>query len=398
MRWLGACVILMASSIAALPAEPGLVIAGPSEPVFDWASERCATWDIPDTPARAWRGADGRIRLISGSEQSRMETGSALDRLSRDCRILLESSEEDDPAAYDDRAWIAATFTDGTHVEALVHVEYHGHERPSRCPAARYADCWRNAIVQVISDDGGASFSADAPGAGLVAALPYPYDGDQEGRQGYFNPSNILRDGDHLYVFVFAEAVGAQKRGACLLRRRVAGGAGDWRAWDGAGFTRSFVDPYRSAVADPAAHVCVPVEGVTSTISSVVRHAPSGLYVAVTARGRTGPDGARRSGVYWMSSPDLLRWSEPELLLEAPLLWRRDCAAPFAYAYPALLDARSASPNFDTVADAFWLYLVEMRLNETCGVGPDRDLIRLPVRWHAPEVQRRARPAPRRDP
>ena len=39
-----------------------------------------------------------------------------------------------------------------------------------------------------------------------MAALPYPYDGALGRRAGYFNPSNILRDGDYLYAFVFAEA------------------------------------------------------------------------------------------------------------------------------------------------------------------------------------------------
>lgn len=395
---LAAMTVTVTSGAPARSAEPGLVLAGPSELVFDWESERCARWDIPDTPARAWRGKDGRVRLVAGSEQSRMAVGETLDQLTRACRVLHAGAQDQDPAAYDDRAWIASTFTsDGTRVEALVHVEYHGHLRPSRCPAARYSECWRNAIVQVVSEDGGASFSANAPGAGLVATLPYAYDGDQPGREGYFNPSNILRDGDHLYAFVFAEAVGAQRRGPCLLRRAVTGGAADWRAWDGAGFTRAFVDPYRTTVHDPAEHVCAPIAGIGSTISSVVRHAQSGLYIAVTPTVRSDIAGIRRSGIYWMTSPDLIRWSEPEMLLAVPLLWRRDCAAPYAYAYPALLDAESTSPNFDTVDDALWLYLVEMRLNGDCAIGPDRDLVRLPVRWRAPAAPVRALPERRPD-
>ena len=72
------------------------------------------------------------------------------------------------------------------------------------------------------------------------------------------------------------------------------------------------------------------------------------------------------SGVWWMTSPDLLSWSEPALLWQVPLLWRRDCAAPAAYAYPSLLDPASPARNFDSVGGAFWLYLVEMPLGPGC--------------------------------
>jgi hypothetical protein len=72
------------------------------------------------------------------------------------------------------------------------------------------------------------------------------------------------------------------------------------------------------------------------------------------------------------------------LLWEAPLLWRRDCKAPAAYAYPSLLDAASPSPNFDVVGHTFWLYLVRMPLDADCRVGPERDLVRMRVSWPAP--------------
>ncbi len=67
---------LAASGAAALAEAP--TVAGPAEIVFDWTRERCARWDIPDTPARAWRGADGSVALLSGSEQSRAARGRRL--------------------------------------------------------------------------------------------------------------------------------------------------------------------------------------------------------------------------------------------------------------------------------------------------------------------------------
>ena len=375
--------------IVGAAAGAGPRVVGAPETVFDWASQRCATWDIPDGPARAWRDADGSVRLIAGAERNRIAAGADLDHLRHDCAVVFEGARSADPGAYDDRSWIAGLFTpDGRRVEALVHAEYHGDKHAGRCPTAVYLDCWRNAVVAAVSEDGGGSF---AP-AGLVAALPYRYDGLAGRRTGYFNPSNILRDGDHLYAFVFAEAYRAQARGACLLRRPLEGGASDWRAWDGVGFGVRFADPYREDIIDPSRHVCAPLPGVGSTISSVVRTAAgtgtgTGGYLAVTPATRDGV-----SGIYAMTSPDLVHWSAPELLWAAPLLWRRDCAAEAAYAYPALLDA--ASPGFDSVGDDFWLYVTRMTLGKDCAAGPDRDLIRMRVSWPAADRSPAGSPAP----
>jgi hypothetical protein len=380
-------VLLVAGALGgAASADPVPTIAGPPETVFD-STRGCARWDIPDTPARAWRGADGSVRLVAGSEESRAMAGPGLGVLARDCAVLHRGAGADDPAAYDDRAWVHATYVQGDEVVALAHVEYHGHRRAGRCAAGTYLACWRNAIVELRSDDGGRTFRR----TGLVAAIPYRYDGREGRRSGYFNPSNILRRGDFLYVFMLAEGLGAQRRGACLVRRPLDGGPSDWRAWDGAAFSVAFADPYRVEVGDPSRHVCTPVEGVSSTISSVVESTTRGGYLAVTAATRRDEDGIWRSGIWWTTSADLLRWSAPRLLLEASLLWRRDCGAPAAFAYPALLDDDSGSANFETVDDRFRLYLVRMPLGPDCKVGPVRQLIRMPVSWPAPQDRGRAR-------
>lgn len=360
---------MLAAAAGAASAEPRVV--GPAETAIDMPGDGCGRWDIPDTPARAWREAGG-VALLAGSEASRVSRGPDLGRLVRDCGVVHRGAGDDDPGAYDDRAWVHSTWADGARVTALAHVEYHGHLRPGRCAAGAYLPCWRNAIVELRSEDGGRSFRR----VGLVAALPYRYAGEAGERSGYFNPSNILARDGYLYAFVMAEATGAQRRGPCLIRRPLAGGPGDWRAWDGAGFGGRFADPYREDVPDPARHVCAPVAGLRSTVSGVVA-APGRGFLAVTAM--TGADGV--SGVYWARSDDLVTWSPPALLWAAPLMWRRDCAAPAAFAYPSLIDADSPSPNFETVDGRFWLYVVRMPLGPDCGVGPERDLMRMPVSW-----------------
>lgn len=360
-------------------AEAAPVIAGTAETVYDWSADRCETWDIPDTPARAWRDAEGNVHLLAGAERSRIATGPSLSRLSHGCAVAHEGAGADDPAAYDDRVWIAAPYREGERLIALAHAEFHGHRRPALCPDGDYMACWWNVILELRAGGDGHGF-ANPPGAGdLVAALPYRPGFDTGRREGYFSPSNILRRGDHLYAFLFAEAHGAQERGVCLIRRPVGGDPDAWRAWDGAGFTRRFADPYREAPDAPGAHVCTPLPRLASTLSSVVRDRVRGGYVGVTPATLRDAAGTRRSGIWWTRSEDLVQWSRPELLLEVPLLWRRDCAATAAYAYPSLLDDDSPSPNFEDVDADFWLYLVEMRVGEGCRIGPERDLIRMPV-------------------
>lgn len=400
MPWIAAVLaIMLAGLAAALPARAADA-PRPRDPalLYDWSRERCAQWDIPDTPARFWRDATGSLHMVAGAEASRAGLGPGLRTLVHDCRILHRGSESADPAASDDRVWIASVFTrDGRHVEALGHAEYHGHAHPGVCAAASYMACWRNAIVALESDDGGASF-VRVPGP-PVAALPYRYDRDQRARSGYFNPSNMIADGGFLYVFVLAEAYGAQKRGVCLLRRPLDGGPADWRAWDGTGFGRRFADPRAGAVETPAQHVCEPLPGLRGTLTSVVRQPAGGRFLAVSPM--VGQDTTARpvAGLWAFRSADLIHWQPSGLLAPLPLLWARDCAAPAAYAYPALVDPDSPARMLDTVGDRFWLTLVRLPLGPGCSVGPERDLVVGHVSWPAqsanPSAFRLSRPDPR---
>ena len=74
--------------------------------------------------------------------QNRALRGESFDKLKLDCRIVLASSGKADPAAYDDKSWITATWTeDGTRVEALLHHEYQANHHPGRCKAKEYLAC-----------------------------------------------------------------------------------------------------------------------------------------------------------------------------------------------------------------------------------------------------------------
>ncbi len=369
-RLLAAVALFMGGGAAADPAL-----------LFDWHLERCGLWDIPDAPARFWRDGSGSVHMLAGNDANRESVGPDLRHLQRVCRLVHAGAEDPDPAARNDRVWIVSVFTrDGQHLDALGHAEYQGHRHGDVCAADDYMSCWRNAIVALESNDGGESFHR-VPGP-PVATLPYPYDRDQTRRSGYFNPSNMIVAGKYLHVFFLAEAYGAQKRGVCLARRPVDGGPRDWRAWDGAGFTIRFADPYSAPVPEPERHVCTPLPGLTANLTSVVRQPATGRYLAVSPM--VGEiDGTRTAGIWAFTSTDLIHWGDRVLLAPMPLLWARDCTDSFAHAYPSLVDPDSSSRTFETVGENFWLTVVRMALDPACRVGPERDLVRFDVSWPA---------------
>lgn len=360
----------------AVAAGAAVRVTGSPETVFAWRSMRCATWDVPDAPARAWKDAEGRVHLVAGHPPNRTMVGPDLDRVTPDCRVVLDSGRHDAPERYDDLGWIASTYSpDGRTVYVLIHNEYQGHRRPDVCPSRTYMRCWSNTLALAVANDGGFAFARPASPRHLVATPPYRYSGEGQRPTGYFNPSNIIARNGQLYVFFWAAAQGVQARGACLMRSDDLADASAWRAWNGSDFSVRFVDPYREAVPDERGHVCAPVatDRLTSFVASVVHHRPSGTYVALMAGAR--PEG---TGIFAVSSTDLLHWGRPILIRPVPLLTRFECGDSEAFFYPSLLDPDSPSRNFEDVGQHAYLYLTRIRL-ESCQPGPERDLIRIPV-------------------
>jgi hypothetical protein len=375
--------ILFCSAVLGMePAAPIIEIAGPDESVFAWRDMRCDTWDIPDAPGRAWRDAEGNVHLLASHLINRAMVGRDLDHVRHDCHTIYRGGERDAPELYDDRSWIASPYTtDGRTVFALVHNEFQGHLRPSLCASGTYPDCWRNSLTLITSQDGGLSFSHAVPPQQLVASPPYRYSGELGRRSGYFNPSNIVfRDGFY-YAFFWAEAEGAQRRGACLMRTATLADPAAWRGWDGHEFAVAFVDPYRFAPGEAARHVCAPVaEGrLSSFIASLTRLRASGLYLALVATERPArPGGSPVTGIFAAVSADLLHWSEPSLIRETGVLFKFDCASGDPLFYPVLLDPTTTSRNFEDSAERAFLYFTRLHLDH-CRLGPDRDLVRVPV-------------------
>jgi hypothetical protein len=365
---------ILAASAAEAPPALTLTVGAEAVTVASRSAGYCDALDIPDAPARAIRTASGTVQLYAAHLHNRRFVGSELLHVSKDCQVVLEGNQRDDPAAFDDRAWIASLYTfDGKTIYAAVHNEFHGHLRPALCPSGRYMDCWYNAVTAAVSRDEGRHFVRASAGASLIAALPYRYDEVTGHHAGYFNPSNIVSDRGMLFMTVFATAARAQKPGNCLLRTDRIADPASWRAWDGKQFDASFVNPYATADLQDQ-HVCSPVGAgrLRWPVTSLVRHAPTGLFIALMM------DAARGGGVYYATSPNLIDWSSAAKLLDGEGDGSYQCGDPAPVTYPSLLDPRSADRNFMTVGQSAELFLTRFNVDR-CKTSMDRDLIRVQV-------------------
>lgn len=361
---------------------PSIVIRPTSDVVvvFRKSAEGCDQDDIPDAPARALRLADGSIAVFAANQKNRVLRGANLLSVHPDCAVVFTGRWTADPAMYDDRLWLAGTWTaDGTNVIALVHSEYQGSRHAGQCPSGRYIDCWYNTITLAASHDGARSFTRASGGGALVASIPYRYD-PQAGRQiGYFNPSNLVERDGVIYAMMWTTGYREQSAGNCLIRTEHLDAPASWRAWDGSAFSIQFIDPYRSK-APPAAHVCQAIDRdhLRGPVVSLVRHASSGAYVALFVGANPAGDVGLPWAVFASGSWDLVHWSPPRLVMPVARFGAMACAAAAPLAYPSLLDPDSPSINFDIVGDTAQLFLTRFNL-DGCRTSLDRDLVRIPV-------------------
>jgi hypothetical protein len=357
--------------------------------VYDWTTQRCDTDDIPDQPSRAFRNSAGEVVFINAHHTTRRWAGSSLATIAHSCSILMGSGKSSDPSKYDNREWLATTWTaDGNKVYGLIHAEYQGWQYgPGYCirPGELFEDkrkCWYNALTLTTSTDGGSRFSHATPPAHYVAGPPYRYEAGI-GPIGFFQPSNIVRGRDGWqYLLTHTEGYGVQPTGSCLLRSNRLDDPTSWRAWDGLGFNRRFRDPY---VHDypPAEGVCAPISPnrVGTRSESLTWSTYLKKWVLVGSA-----DGASGPGFYHYTSDDLINWSVGKLLMQAELPWTHQCQdGPEQVRDPSLLDDESQSRNFDTIGQRPYLFFtrfnVQFNTSGGCFTNLDRDLIRIPLEF-----------------
>jgi hypothetical protein len=344
--------------------------ASQEEVLFDNRTMGCDVAQFPDSPPRAIRETSGDIVLFAAFETNWYLAGRNWAELRAVCASAGHGAQNADPDAMDDKYWIQALYTkNGRDVIALGSHEYNGARHPGQCNALPQnglpAVCWFSSITQYISM-GDARHFQSAQAAPVVAASQEPYSPATLHRVGFFTTSNIIADGEYLYVLIFGEGMKSQPRGVCLFRTERSGGASRWLGWDGSDFAVDL-----SAVGTNSGHTCKPVGGLNREIRGLVRHRETGKFVAVfNSREKS------HSGVFYAVSDDMKHWDEPHLLLEAPLTREPpDCKA--VYRYPSLIDHDGSEPSFESVGKRAFLYSVKILL-EDC--RPTARLItRIPV-------------------
>jgi hypothetical protein len=375
--WAGlAALLVWAATVSALAAaEPPLAavtLIGPAETVFSAKRDACDGDDVPDAPARAFRDAKGHVVMFGLHTKNRALRGPDFARLKIDCTPAMPSRGNENPAAYDDASWIAATWTeDGKRVQALVHHEYQANTHSGRCSRKEYLACWYNTVVGVSSADGARSFDRPEPPE-VIAAAPFRQDVGQGRHRGFFNPSNIFGQDRFRYFLSSTTGWAGQDGGACLFRTNDPADPSSWRAYDGKEFSARFGDPYRNGA---GTKTCKTIWPFPAPVGSVVRHRPTGAWIAVfqaSANADTFPE----AGFYTTSSRDLLTWDKPRLLLAGKTLYDDPCGSGGRLiSYPSLIDAGAEGRNFDDVGATADLYYATLRV-EGCQITSDRDLLR----------------------
>jgi hypothetical protein len=368
---------------------PPMAVVGPVEVVFDWTTDRCAPEDIPDSPARAYRDDQGRVQLIASHYVSRRWVGADLNTAVHECAIVATSDRNPDSAQFNDVEWILSPYTeDGRTIYALVSNEYQGHTHPGQCPSGEYLPCWQNSITLAVSTDAGASFAdAAPPPQHMVAAMPYPYQ-PGAGPFGVFESSNILKDAEgYYYAFVRVDEFRSEQQRVCLIRTVNLANPRSWRAWDGAGFSVIFTDPYVEpldlAIVPQCAAISPDALGVINSSVTFNTFLNRFVMVGTTAKYIRGRE---VWGVYYSFSDDLIHWDERILLLETELPWTYEAGDPNPILYPSILDPQSPSRNFETTGKRAYLYFTQINV-ERGEMTFDRDLVRVLVEFFLSDAQ-----------
>jgi hypothetical protein len=381
-----AALLLFASSSISLGAQSNaptlkLQISNEKEIVlFDHAKDACEAWDIPDTPTRAYRGADGLVHVFQTHFLNRPMVGKTLLSAKRQCHIAFKGDENDDPSKFNDRGWIASTYTeDGKTIYGIVHNEFQGHRRPKLCPTKDYMSCWYNALTMVVSKDGGGSFKPMKPS--LLAALPYRQSETVGHHAGVFEPTNIVKHGKYLYFMSNVVSPNKASNGTCLFRTKSWQDKNGWQVWRDNTFSNHLGNPY-----DPDTIVskkaCTPVDPANLywPVKSLIKHESTKIWIAVMMGSLSSTKIQQaQKGVFYSTSKDLLKWSYPQLLLASPTNFAFECKGDSPISYPALIDVDSSSRNFDTASnDHIYLTFVKSVIKD-CKISNDRDLIAIKV-------------------
>ena len=352
------------------------------EVVFRWTSDRCDDQQQPDSPARAFRSANGMVFLYATHYTNQPLTGKSIDSVRPNCDYKFKAEMESDPEKYNARIWLQTFYTeDGRMVYSLGSSDYHGHWF-NKCPSERrgQSECWWSAITLATSKDGGQTFKISTPPSHIIARAPHTYTADLS-RAGFFTTSNIVKKNGQYYTFVYTVGYKEQKNGNCLIRTKDLSSPRSWRAWNGETFPIKFVSPDNPATEQPEDYSCLPVPKLSEPVRSLLWHEPSEQYIAIFSKSRRIKGSSAdvvRVFFSFATSRNLTDWSDARDIISFDS--SPECEKGLAsVSYPSVLDPASQDRNFGTIGNSGYLYFTRFNSVKNCRVQMNRDLIRIPI-------------------
>jgi hypothetical protein len=362
-----------ASLTATKPTAAELTFTGAPRLAFVW--KKCDEFDIPDDGLRAFRDANSQVVGIASERKTRTMKGPSLLDMKKQCPVRLDSDENADPAAHDDRTWLASVWSpDGVNVVGIGHDEYHGESHPGHCLGSTPRQCRYGTLVFIDSHDGGEHFERTPTRP--LAAVPVRQAIDQGRDIGFFQPSNIFHWGNAEYVFVRTSGGGVQKPATCLLRSERPLDPNSWQIYDGTSFRTQRFDPYLD---NPAKYApCADMPGLNGMVWSVLTYEPTGTLVALLTIVEPGTHATRLA---ISTARDPLHWTRAAAIQADFFGGPPSCGEKEIYWYPSLIDPASKSRNFDTTGDSPVLFLTHIKL-ANCKMTMARDLYYASVHLH----------------
>lgn len=343
------------------------------EVVYSYQRQRCDTLTIPDSPARAYRRADGSIVMIAAHFNNRFLEGSDFHHLSLNCHVLSQGAESGDPSEFDDRFWIQSLIPlGGGRIMALASHEYMGYRHAGVCEKGAFPTCWYVSVVGLEGNERDLSFKLRPRDQRVIAGSNHQFDSSIKAA-GFQTVTNTVFDGDYAYFIAWTDdAAEPGHRGNCLFRAPRDDLMNGWQMLSGGRFVQP-PDPYPTDGREPIRAKCDRLggPGMSGKARSLVWLESKKQWLFLwTAR-------AKEVGVFYATSTDLRKWSSATRIAAVEPPWGSGKIGVF-YDYPSAIDHNSRSTIFQTVGDSFYLYLTRFNWKNP-KVRMDRDLVRFKV-------------------
>lgn len=351
-------------------------VVGAPIKVFDHIQDRQEADNVPDAQITAWKEADGTVDLsIPNIEWYRMR-GPDLEHLAIDRSKIYSSTQSGSQTAenlYNYHHWMMGAYSlDGKNLYTLTHSEWYGCMLEGDCASTPISggtasvNSWANTVNSFTSADGGATWQLNTvSGNHSVAKTAFTWTGSQAlaelvylhaaDHSGIFNPSRLIREGDHFYtvatyihrdfsqINVAAGVLEApiDKTGYVIMRTSDFTNPNLWQAWSGGS--------NYGAISNQNINVFLPKQGpitLNAGQPQLIYDTNAQCYILIYAL--NGVNGA----VYFMTTKSLATpiWSDSQAIQGTASL-TTDPAGPvvgfMASNFPSVIDDNSGGFSFE---------------------------------------------------